>query len=105
MGDGSPDRISQIMEQRRQMKRDAARLAADLRNEDRKRVRLLEKADRLSDADLQAIMIKRGQAKAKAQAKAAAKSKAKAKAKGKAKASGSDGDAGGDSGGAGSAGA
>ena len=79
MGDGSPDRISQIMEQRRDMKRAAARLAADFRNEDRKRVRLLEKAARLSDQDLQAIMLKRGRAKAKAEAKAAAKSKAKQK--------------------------
>ena len=62
-----------------------------MRNEDRKRVRLLEKAARLSDADLQAVMQQRGQAKAKALARATAKSKAKAKAKAKAKTEPTDG--------------
>ena len=91
MGDGLADRMKQLQDQRREMQRARRRLAADLRNEDRKRVRLLEKAARLNDADLQAVMQQRGQAKAKALARATAKSKAKAKAKAKAKTEPTDG--------------
>ena len=77
--------MSQLLEQRREMQKARARLAADLRSEDRKKVRLLETAARLSDADLQKVIQQRAEAKAKAAAKAACKPKAKAKAKAKAK--------------------
>ena len=61
------------------------RLAQDIRNNERKRQRLIVRAQGISDADLLAIVAVRAAAKAKA---AAAKGKAKAapKAKGKAKA-------------------
>ena len=86
MSGQSPDRLQEIKEQQQEMRRVRARLQAELKNEERRHVRLVERAARLSDDDLQAILLKRAQAKAKAEAKAFAKCKAKAKAKAKVKA-------------------
>lgn len=85
MGDqGGATELSQLMEQRRWQQRARAQNTRNIRNADRRRVRLMEKAARLSDRELEVILNTRAQAKAKAQAKSAAKSKAKAKAKAKA---------------------
>ena len=93
-----------IQNQRMLMQRANQRLAADLKNAERRRQRLFDKAKGLNKADLQAIIgMKVAAEKAKANAKAkAAKAKAKAaaanaaakaKAKAKAAASAGDGDA------------
>ena len=63
------------------MKRDSDELRREQRNEDRRRQRLLIRAQGLSDDDLVQMLAVRGAA-AKAKAKAKAKGKAKAKDKG-----------------------
>ena len=70
------------------MRRAQQRLANEHRNAERRRVRLVDRAHGLSNADLEAILVQRAVAKAKAKAKAKSKAAAtpKAKAKPKAKA-------------------
>ena len=63
------------------LKEQQKRVAKDVKNEERKRARNLERARGLSPADLLSVFTEKVNAEAKAQAKAKAKGKAKAKAK------------------------
>ena len=63
------------------LKEQQKRLARDVKNEERKRARNLERARGLSPADLLSVFTEKVNAEAKAKAKAKAKGKAKAKAK------------------------
>ena len=81
LGDAAAGRRAELVQQQKDLKAQRRRLTMDLANENRKRVRLLEKAKGLSDADLMAILASRAAAKAKAKPKATPKAKAKAKGK------------------------
>ena len=72
------DRISQLRAEQRALREDAKAVSQRLRNEQRKRRRLMEKARNLNTEDL--VMILGARAAAKGMAKAKAKAKAKAAA-------------------------
>ena len=80
------DALSALHARKRALRVERERVAKQLRYEERKRDRLLEKAKNLSDQDLVSLMAGRAQARAKAKAKLKAKGKAAATAKAKAKA-------------------
>ncbi len=82
LGDGAADRMAQLRQDQRALVAQRKRLAADLKKEQLKKARLVEKAKQLSDADLISILASRAQAKAKAKAQPKGKAKAKAKAAG-----------------------
>ena len=78
------------------LKEQQKRLARDVKNEERKRARNLERARGLRPADLLSVFTEKVNAEAKAKAKAKAKGKAKAKAKAAAAAAPAAADAEGD---------
>ena len=80
------DALSALHARKRALRVERERVAKQLRYEERKRDRLLEKAKNLSDQDLMSLMAGRAQARAEAEAKVKAKGKAAATAKAKAKA-------------------
>ena len=84
MGDPSSTALKDLAGQRRDLRKQRDELNRQIRNEERKRARLLERARNLSNDDLLSILGSRAAAKANAKpkAKGAAKGKAKAKAKG-----------------------
>ena len=84
MGDPNSTALKDLAEQRRDLRKQRDELNRQIRNEERKRARLLERARNLSNDDLLSILGSRATAKANAKpkAKGAAKGKAKAKAKG-----------------------
>ena len=82
MGDSYGADVRQMVLDRKALQAQRAHLSREIRNAERKRQRMLVRAQGLSDADLLQLVAVRAAAKAKA----AAKGKAKAKAKGKAKA-------------------
>jgi len=81
VGDVLGNRLKEMGDRRNELKRERDQLAKDLRNSQKRRDRLIEKARGLSDQDLMDILAQRAQANAKAAAKPKAKPKAKAKAK------------------------
>jgi hypothetical protein len=91
----------ELDERKRELKRERDRVTKDLRNSQKRRDRLFERARGLSDEDLTDILAQRAHAKAKAKgrgkkAKAKAAAKAKAGAEGGAAADGADDGAAGD---------
>jgi predicted nucleic acid-binding Zn-ribbon protein len=98
-GDQLGNKLIELDDRKRDLKREREQVSKDLRNSQKRRDRLLEKARGLTDADLLDILAQRAQAKAKAAA-AKAKPKAKPKAKAQAKAAGAAPDAAGGGGGA-----
>ena len=90
MGDPAVDHLSALAERKRTLEAERQRLALDIRNAERKKARLVERARGLSDVGLMQIVASRAVANAKANAKATAKAKAKANAKGKGRGKGDD---------------
>ena len=78
VGDVAGNRIAQLQGDARLLLAERKRISKELKNEDAKRKRLMDKAKQLSDDDLVTIL----GARAEARTRAAAKAKAKAKAKG-----------------------
>ena len=78
-GDPSSAAFVELLERRKALKRERDQLTRDLRNADKRRVRLVEKARGLSDDDLVHILAARASAKAKAGARAKPKPRAKAR--------------------------
>ena len=78
------DRSAQLQAQVAALTAQKRTLAAEHAKEEKKRQRLMAKAEGLSTPDLLSIVAAREQAKAKAKAKGQAKAKGKAKAKAKA---------------------
>ena len=74
--DASADAVKTLEERRAELQRERMQLKKDLRNENRKRKRLLSKARGLSVDDLLAVVTMKAGAKAKAKAKAGAKARA-----------------------------
>ena len=70
--------MQQLEQRKKELMAERAQLHKDIRNADRKRARLVERARGLSDSDLVSIMANRAAAKSKAAAKAKAKAKATA---------------------------
>ena len=79
-GGNAGQRIRQLKAQQDQLKNQQKELAKAVKNEARKRKRLMDAASKLSNDDLAEVFGLRAEAKAKAKAKAAAKAKAKAAA-------------------------
>jgi hypothetical protein len=79
IGDATGDAVVALQERRRVMKRERDQLTRDIRNADRRRARVVERARGLTDDDLFNIMATRAAAKAKGSSKAKAKARAKAK--------------------------
>lgn len=92
IGDAPSAQIKALEAERKRLRQERHKVALDLKNAEKKRARLIEKAKGLSDQDLLDIIALRAagkakaKAKAKVEAKAAPKADAKAKAKGNAKA-------------------
>ena len=78
---GVDQHLAQLRAEHAQLQAERKRVQGQIKVEERKRRRLMEKARNLSNEDLISILGARAAAKAKAQAKAKAKGKAKAKAK------------------------
>ena len=76
MGDAAGEDLADALVRRRALKHERDTLNQQIRNQERKRLRILEKARSLSDADLASILAARAAAKAKAREKAKAKAKA-----------------------------
>lgn len=76
--DPGAQRVADLEAQRRALVYERKQVQKELKNEQRKRRRILEKAKTLSDSELCQVMAARAKAKAVAQAKAVAKAKAKA---------------------------
>ena len=70
--DASADTVKGLEERRAELQRERARVQKDLKNENRKRKRLLSKARGLSVDDLLTVVTMKATAKAKAKAKAKA---------------------------------
>lgn len=82
IGDASADTFEQLAQRRRELIQERSRLNQQIKLEERKRARRVERARGLTDADLLGIIAARATAKMKAMAKAKAKQKGKAHAKG-----------------------
>ena len=78
IGDQGLEQLTDLENRRKRLYAEREALQKDIRNAERKRLRLIEKARGLSDTDLLDIMATRAAAKAKAHAKAKAKAKAAA---------------------------
>ena len=76
--DQSQASLQQLEQRKKELVAEREQLNKDIRNADRKRARLLERARGLSDSDLVSIMASRAAAKTKAAAKAKAKATATA---------------------------
>ena len=73
VGDRRAAVVSTLDQRRRDLKREQQNISKEIKLENRKRQRLLEKARGLSDTDLLSVVATRAAAKAKAKAKARAK--------------------------------
>lgn len=80
LADPVAQRVADLEERRRALVQERKAVQKDLRNEQRKKRRLLDKAKTLSDGDLLQVIATRAKAKSVAEAKAKAKAKAKAHA-------------------------
>ena len=78
IGDQSAERLAELDLRKKQLAAEKEQIAKDIRNTERKRIRLMERAKGISDSDLMAIVAPRATAKAKASVKAKAKAKAAA---------------------------
>ena len=83
IGDASRGELTRLEALRTQLTRQKRQIAIEIKNEERKRTRRIERARGLSDDDLLGIITARAAAKAKAKGNAKAKAKAKATAKAK----------------------
>ena len=90
-GHGAAEAYATLVHRERALQEERKRVAKEMKLQERKRQRLLVRAQGLSDADLLDIITSRAAAKAKAKSKAKAAPKGKAKAKAKAKAAASSG--------------
>ena len=70
IGDARASRVAALDERRKSLKREQADISREIKNEQKKRQRLLEKARGLNDVDLVSVIAARAAAKAKAKAKA-----------------------------------
>ena len=73
VGDRRATLVSTLDQRRRDLKREQQTISKEIKLENRKRQRLLEKARGLSDTDLLSVVATRAAAKAKAKAKARAR--------------------------------
>ena len=80
IGDAAADEVAALQLRRKELRQERDAVSKDLRNAERKRQRLLERARGLSDDDLLALVAARAVAKGHAKAKANGKARAKAKA-------------------------
>ena len=71
--DASADAVNSLEQRRAELQRERMQIKKDLRNENRKRKRLLAKAKGLSVDDLLTVVTMKATAKAKAKAKAEAR--------------------------------
>ena len=78
LGDQSASQVAQLEQRKKELMAERNAVKRELKNEQRKRVRMMERARGLSDADLANILATRAAAKSKAAAKAKAKAKASA---------------------------
>ena len=78
IGDQTVERLANLEDRKKRLYVEGEALKKDIKNVERKRLRLKEKARGLSDADLLDIIATRAAAKAKAHTKAKAKAKAAA---------------------------
>ena len=74
--DASADAVNSLEQRRAELQRERMQIKKDLRNENRKRKRLLAKAKGLSVDDLLKVVTMKATAKAKAKAKAEARVRA-----------------------------
>jgi hypothetical protein len=77
VGDAAANRIQQLAQQKRDLANQRKRVASELKNEQKKKQRIMNKAKTLDTADLVQILAVRAAAKAKPKAKGKAKAKAK----------------------------
>ena len=78
LGDQSASQVAQLEQRKKELMAERNAVKRELKNEQRKRVRMMERARGLSDLDLTNILATRAAAKSKAAAKAKAKAKASA---------------------------
>ena len=76
IGDQAAERLTDLEQQRKRLHAEKEALTKDIRNTERKRLRLKDKARGLTDLDLMDIIATRAAAKAKSHTKAAAKTRA-----------------------------
>jgi hypothetical protein len=81
IGDAAAGEVAALQQRRKELRQARDAVNKDLRNAERKRQRLLERARGLSDDDLLTLVAARAVAKGNAKANAKGKAKAKAKAK------------------------
>ena len=74
VGDSRATRVAELEQRRASLKRDQSNISREIKKENKKRQRLLEKSRGLSELDLLTIISTRAAAKAKSKAKASAAS-------------------------------
>ena len=74
VGDSRATRVAELEQRRASLKRDQSNISREIKKENKKRQRLLEKSRGLSELDLLSIISTRAATKAKSKAKASAAS-------------------------------
>ena len=74
VGDSRANRVAELEQRRASLKRDQSNISREIKKENKKRQRLLEKSRGLSELDLLSIISTRAATKAKSKAKASAAS-------------------------------
>ena len=74
VGDSRAARVAELEQRRASLKRDQSNISREIKKENKKRQRLLEKSRGLSELDLLSIISTRAATKAKSKAKASAAS-------------------------------
>ena len=74
VGDSRANRVAELEQRRASLKRDQSNISREIKKENKKRQRLLEKSRGLSELDLLTIISTRAATKAKSKAKASAAS-------------------------------
>ena len=74
VGDSRATRVAELEQRRASLKRDQSNISREIKTENKKRQRLLEKSRGLSELDLLTIISTRAATKAKSKAKASAAS-------------------------------
>ena len=74
VGDSRATRVAELEQRRASLKRDQSNISREIKTENKKRQRLLEKSRGLSELDLLSIISTRAATKAKSKAKASAAS-------------------------------
>jgi hypothetical protein len=72
--------LAELERRRKDLRQERNNISKDIRNAETRRDRMMERASKLSDGDLLAVMAKRARAKAKAKAKALGKGQGKDRA-------------------------